>query len=284
MIISKTSHSIKSISSHYNELDEFYRSFWGDHLHHGLWLTGKESPQQAVRQLIEHAVERLRIEPGMHVCDVGCGYGATARMLAQQWKAKVTAFTISEKQYRYAVSKNCHEKNPPTYHLKDWLCNDLPSKTMDRIIAIESSEHFDDKPAFFKEAHRLLVPGGRVAVFAWLTKESPSTFDMRYLLEPICREGCLPSMGSKEEYLSLMRNSGFSDIQYEDLSRKVDKTWTICIQQVIKGFFINPNFRSFLLSPSFNRNFAKSVFRIRLAYAKGCMRYGLFIGKNQIIR
>ena len=53
-----------------------------------------------------------------------------------------------------------------------------------------------DKLAFFTEVNRLLRPGGRFVVAAWLSREQPALWESKYLLEPICVEGRLPSMAS----------------------------------------------------------------------------------------
>lgn len=71
----------ESVVTHYDELDPFYRSLWGEHLHHGLWLTGHESVEEAVKNLIQHVIERAFIshDSRSRVCDIGCGYGGTSQ-------------------------------------------------------------------------------------------------------------------------------------------------------------------------------------------------------------
>ena len=39
----------------YDELDPVYRLVWGDHVHHGLWTTGRETPAEAVEEI--HAID-----------------------------------------------------------------------------------------------------------------------------------------------------------------------------------------------------------------------------------
>ena len=56
----------------------------------------------AVRQLVELVAREARVRQGSRVCDIGCGYGATARMLAQELGAEVTAITISPAQHAFA--------------------------------------------------------------------------------------------------------------------------------------------------------------------------------------
>ena len=42
---------VETIARHYDTLDFFYRDLWGEHVHHGLWLTGRESPAEAAEQM-----------------------------------------------------------------------------------------------------------------------------------------------------------------------------------------------------------------------------------------
>src|SRR3978361_1598672 len=61
-------------------------------------------------------------------------------------------------------------KGALTFHRRDWLDNGLPDAAFDRAYAIESSEHMVDKARFFSEAWRVLKPGGRLVVCAWLSR------------------------------------------------------------------------------------------------------------------
>jgi tocopherol O-methyltransferase len=172
-----------SVADHYDELDRFYRDLWGEHLHHGLWLKGDETSELAVAQLVNFVAERARITRGTRVCDIGCGYGATARLLARQHGALVTAVTISPAQHAYA-GKAAPTPNPE-YLLADWLRTDLPPETFDAAIAIESSEHMSDKREFFLRAVRVLKPGGRLVVCSWLAADCPAIWQISWLLKPV---------------------------------------------------------------------------------------------------
>src|SRR6516165_5194994 len=93
-----------AVAAHYDDLDRFYREIWGEHVHHGLWTETRATPEEAAHRLIEAVADQARIKAGDLVCDVGCGYGATARVLARDYGARVTALTISEAQHEYALA------------------------------------------------------------------------------------------------------------------------------------------------------------------------------------
>lgn len=277
MIIPKEPQNQESVANHYNSLDSWYLKLWGDHLHHGLWKQGNESQEVAVQQLVQYVAEKASVKNGNVICDIGCGYGATSRMLNQRWNATVTGFTLSKQQLAYAQSKD----QSSTYLLRDWLENGMPSQSFDKAIAIESSEHMVDKPKFFHEVHRVLKPEGKVVVCAWLSKKQPRAWEEKILLEPICREGRLPSLCTAEEYLQMMQEAGFSNLQFEDLSKMVKKTWAICAWKTLKAFS-DSEFRHFFFKEKVkDRIFAKTVLRIFAAYQTKSMLYGILVGTKR---
>lgn len=267
----------RDVAAHYDELDEFYREFWGEHVHHGLWDHGRESPEEAVEKLIDLVAQQARIAPGHRVCDVGCGYGGASRYLAARYGAEVVGLTISPKQYEYAVAKTLSAANP-TYLLRNWERNELPDDSFDAVVSIECVSHVEDKPRYFDEIRRVLKPGGAACVVAWLACENPSQFARHRFLEPICEEGRLAGLGSRAEYADLIDAARLRLVSYRDLTRQVEKTWTICLKRVLGRLAVSRRHRRYLWErPSANWVFFMTLFRIRAAYAAGAMRYGLFV-------
>lgn len=272
MIVPAAPQGTAAVADHYDELDLIYRRVWGEHVHHGLWTTGREAPAAAVEALVDTVGDRLRLAPGQSCVDIGCGYGGTARRLAATRGVRVTGFTLSAEQAAYAAE---HAEADVDIRVGDWLEQDLPAGSVDAAWSIESSEHMVDKPAFFDQAHRALAPGGRFVICAWLAETGASRWKVRHLLEPICREGRLPSMGTREEYEAMARAAGFEVVGYEDVSRRVARTWTICARRLARALVVDREIRRIAL-PARNRVFALSFPRLIAAYRTGAMRYGIF--------
>jgi len=273
MILPRTRQTTAAVAAHYDELDGFYREIWGEHVHHGYWKTGQETPAQAVEALTALVAQHLALAPGQSVCDIGCGYGASARLLAAAHQVHVTGLTVSAAQAGIAQAAG----GAVTILHQDWLTNTLPPASFDAAYAIESSEHMPDKPAFFAQASRVLKPGGRMVICAWLAAESPTAWQIRHLLEPICREGRLPSMGSETEYRAMAQDAGFEVIGVQDISAQVARTWWLCAGRFMAKLATRPRYARYLLDRNAgNRIFALTLFRILLAYRTGAMRYGVF--------
>ena len=277
MIVPRQPQTTASVAAHYDELDRFYREIWGDHVHHGYWATGRENPAEAVIALIDLLAERLRLEPGLGICDIGCGYGGTARYLAARHAVTVSGVTVSTAQAEVGRALGSNVRGV-TIQVQDWLTNTFASESFDRAYSIESSEHMTDKKRFFAEAFRVLKPDGRLVVCAWLARDDPGPWEIRHLLEPICREGRLPSLGTEAEYRALAEAAGFQVLQADDISNRVRRTWWICIQRVIAKLFTQPRYLQFLLdSTATNRIFAVTLLRIMIAYRIRSMRYCILV-------
>jgi len=66
------------IRDHYDRASPCYYSLWGEHVHHGYWIRGNETKEQAQVQLIEHLAEAAELVPGSRILDVGCGFGGSS--------------------------------------------------------------------------------------------------------------------------------------------------------------------------------------------------------------
>lgn len=267
----------RDVALHYDELDPVYRALWGAHVHHGLWRTGRETPAEATQALSLLVSDRLGLgTQAAAVADIGCGYGETARLFARRFGWAVTGFTLSAAQAGAAPAAPGVE-----IRVRDWLDNDLADGSQDGAYAIESSEHMEDKPRFFAEAARVLKPGGRLAICAWLEGPRATGWQKRHLLAPICREGRLPSMGSRADYLSWAKGAGLRHLCDEDLSKQVARTWTICAGRFARAVVTDRATRA-IARQAANRDFALSLPRLMLAYRSGAMRYGLFLFEKPV--
>lgn len=268
------------VAGHYDRLDRFYRQIWGEHVHHGLWTDPTFSPKEAVRHLVHRVAGDARMREGSRVCDVGCGYGAPARLWAREYGAEVTGFTVSEAQKTFA-DRQSSEGPAPTYRLQDFLANDLPDRSFDAVVAIESLTHIRDQQAVLREAERLLDVGGRFVACVWMASSSPSPWQRRYLLDPIVDEGRLSGLPTATELNRWTRQAGLTVERLDDVTGLVRRTWSVVLRRALYALLTDSSVLSTLVDDSTpDRVFARTIFRIWLAQHIGTLRYGWVVARR----
>jgi tocopherol O-methyltransferase len=268
-----------SVAGHYDRLDRFYRQLWGEHLHHGLWTDPGFSAEEAVRHLVYEVAADAHLKEGARVCDVGCGYGAPARLWAAAYGTEVTGFTVSEAQYNYAVGQSVDGPDPE-YRLQDFLGNDMPEARVDAVVGIESLTHIRDPAAVFREAARLLRPGGRLVLCVWMATPRPSPWAQTWLLDPICEEGHLSGLPTATDLHRWATEAGLRVAQIEDITSLVRRTWTVVLRRFFHALLTDPSVLGTLLDSSVpDRVFARTILRIWLAQHVGALRYGWVVAE-----
>lgn len=92
--------------------------------------------------------------------DVGCGSGQLSLLLAEHFD-RVVATDPSRQQIDSAIR---HPKID--YRVGPAEKSGLPGASVDLLTAAQAA-HWFDLPAFFAEAHRVLVPGGAIALVTY---------------------------------------------------------------------------------------------------------------------
>lgn len=101
----------------------------------GYWKDANtlEEAQEAKLDLI---CKKLDIRPGMQVLDIGCGWGGTARYIAEKYQVEVVGVTISEEQAKLARENT--RGLPVDIRLQDYR---KLQGNFDRILSIGMFEH-----------------------------------------------------------------------------------------------------------------------------------------------
>jgi cyclopropane-fatty-acyl-phospholipid synthase len=113
-----------------------------------------ESAQEAKLDLV---CRKLRLEPGMSVLDIGCGWGGAAQFAAERYGVRVTGITVSKNQAA-AAAERC-KGLPVEIVLTDYRAVE---GRFDRIYSIGMFEHVGVRNyrTYFEHARRLLVDDG----------------------------------------------------------------------------------------------------------------------------
>lgn len=112
---------------------------------------------EAQEAKLDLVCRKLRLQPGMQVLDIGCGWGGAARFAAERYGVSVTGVTVSKNQAATAARRSAGL--PIKILLQDY--RSLTGK-FDRIYSLGMFEHvgFRNYHTYFDTARRLLHEDG----------------------------------------------------------------------------------------------------------------------------
>jgi cyclopropane fatty-acyl-phospholipid synthase-like methyltransferase len=145
-------------------------------------------------------------------------------------------------------------------------------KQFDLLWSVESISHYQNLPAFFTSAAKLLKPGGSFAITDWFKKTNLSPAANRKFIAPI-EKGMFVELHEMDDYERLLVSTGLQITQREVLNDNCAKTWDLTLEIIKdKSFWalaakLGPHFVSYL----------RAFQAMRAGVASGNFVYGLFV-------
>lgn len=176
---------------HYDLGNDLFSLMLDTHMQYscGYWkeATTLEQAQQAKLRMI---CEKLQLQPGMTLLDIGCGWGGLAAYAARHYGVSVYGVTISREQQKLAQAR-CSDLNV-TIELQDY--RDL-NRHFDRIVSVGMFEHVGPKnyDAYFRVVSNNLKPEGLFLLHTIGANKTDSQVDP-WINRYIFPNGCLPSV------------------------------------------------------------------------------------------
>jgi cyclopropane-fatty-acyl-phospholipid synthase len=134
-----------------------------------LWEQGANSLEQAQIHMLDDVIEKIGIEDGDEILDLGCGWGAASNyILARFPHVRVTAVNLSHEQCEYIrqkmqVPESCLSSDRFTLHEADF--NEVRFATkFDKVIAIGLFEHIGNLTRSCQKLAAYLNEHGKVFI------------------------------------------------------------------------------------------------------------------------
>lgn len=258
------------IRAHYDDFSWVYRFYWGEHIHHGLFRTGKETAAEGQELLLRYCAQLAGVAPRMNVADVGCGHGGTACFLAREYHCRVVGLTISERQFQLATEKARALSSPAMAEFEHADAENYPfaPESVDVVWNMESWEHFFDKQRYLRKAASALKRGGRLMLAAWTGSMQDE------LVREISRAFLCPDLLSSRDCVTYIRQSGLRVLHSKEIGPKVARTWDLCAEQVQRARFL------LSILPQRFRAFAEGVELMREGFRSGKLNYSILVAQK----
>ena len=207
------------ISRFYDVVTRFYEFGWGATFHFSPRRPG-ESLRESQRRHDEAIGELLRLKPGMHVADIGCGIGGPLVNIARATGARITGINFNSHQIRRGEDRVRHEglDGSCAFLYADYMDVPLKDGTFDALYSFEAMCHAPNRPRAFHELCRLLKPGAEAAIVDWCLTDAFDAANSRHndIRARIERTNATPELLTAGEYVEAVRSAGFEVIEAVD--------------------------------------------------------------------
>jgi cyclopropane-fatty-acyl-phospholipid synthase len=159
-----------NIAHHYDLGNDFYAAWLDAGMTYSSAIfsdpPGDGEPLEAAQERkVRLLLDRLDLEPGQHLLEIGCGWGGLAEIAARDYGVHVTALTLSAEQKAYADGRLAHAglADRVAVALTDY--RDVAGR-FDAVASIEMVEAVGREywPRYLESIARMLKPGGKAAL------------------------------------------------------------------------------------------------------------------------
>ena len=118
---------------------------------------------------------QMDLGPGKQVLDIGCGVGGVSRAIAHSTGAMVSGVDLTPDFIETARGLSARVGLDPLTSFQVGSATDLPfhDRFFDAAVMVHVGMNIPDKAAVFKEAARVIRPGGQFAIFEIMSGPAP---------------------------------------------------------------------------------------------------------------
>ena len=191
----------------------------------GYWNREGMTAEEACDALTDETARIIGIGPGDRVLEVGCGYGAGAVLYTSRYHpASVMGIDITDVRVQGAREYVAKHGLSGTIEFRLGSATDVdsPAESFSKVIAIECAFHFETRRDFFREAARVLVPGGRMGLTDIVSRPGVTREDfLAHIHFPIGSEGGLDvpeNVYDAATYAAQLRDAGFDEVRVDPIT------------------------------------------------------------------
>ena len=155
----------RAVRHHYDLSNDYFALFLDESMTYScaLFSRGATTLEEAQQAKLALVCDKLALEPGQRVLDIGCGWGSFAIHAARDRGVEVTGITLSEPQAELARRRAAEAGVADRVDIRVADYRDLDGEPFDAVASIGMVEHVGSVQidAYAKQVARLVRPGGR---------------------------------------------------------------------------------------------------------------------------
>ncbi len=176
-------------AQHYEVPAELYQLMLGKRLKYsgGLWPAGVTSLDASEEAMLDETCRRARLQDGMRVLDLGCGWGALSLWIAEKYpRCRIVGVSNSASQRAHILAErdrlglgDKHRLDVVTADMNRFEPAGAPDAPFDRVISVEMFEHMWNHEALLARLARALTPEGLVFIHIFSHRRFAYPFEDR---------------------------------------------------------------------------------------------------------
>ncbi len=268
------------IATYYNHTLLHYKIAWqlrkSKGLHYGLWYKDTTTLHEAIQNTNRKVGEFINNDQEYQVMDAGCGVGGSAIFLASEYNCRVKGITLSKEQFLEGQKYVQEAKldNRVQIAVEDYTSTSFPDQSFDLVFGIESYCHARPKSAAYKEAFRLLKPGGKLIIIDNFETEEGRKPKNKKTINKLLQRWAISDVDSEDETILTLQRAGFDNIQTESLTKNIIKSINRIYTLSLLGIITIPLY--FLVFPRkyhFSRRHPESGWALYKCYHRRYLDY-----------
>jgi cyclopropane-fatty-acyl-phospholipid synthase len=176
---------------HYELPAEFFELVLGPRLKYSscLWEPG-DTLAAAEERMLALTCERARVQDGMTLLDLGCGWGSLSLWLAERYpSSRIVALSNSRVQREFLLPRAPSNLEIVTADVSEWE----PGERFDRILSVEMLEHVRNYERLFGRIATWLDPAGLFFVHVFSHRRYAYPYDDGWMARTFFTAGNMPS-------------------------------------------------------------------------------------------
>ena len=215
----------KEVSSHYDIGNDFYSLWLDDTMSYscGYFKNANDTLYDAQVNKVDYILEKLYLQKGMSLLDIGCGWGFLLIEAAKKYGVTGLGITLSKEQQKKFQDRIKEEglTGQISVELMDYRDLAKSGRTFDRIVSVGMLEHVgrDNYELYIKNVDSVLKKGGLFLLhYISALQEHPGDPWIKKYIFP---GGTVPSL---REMIQILGDYNFYTLDVESLRRHYFRT------------------------------------------------------------
>ena len=205
---------------------ENYADWHNGYLNFGLWEDGISDYIKAAENLVHRMGTILGLNETSKLLDVAPGMGTQDVYLSQNFSPRsIDGLDVTWGHIEHGRRRalEAHLDDRVHFHHGTAIELPFPDNSFTHVLSIEGPEHFDTREKFLHEAHRVLQPGGVIAMADFIVKNPPRNPLEKLVAEAARKLWQVPraNVYSGEVYKQKMQAAGFEKVELEEIGASV---------------------------------------------------------------